>query len=297
MSTKTTFKRIALVAVAALGFGMLSAVPSNAALTVPVGGPVFTPATTAAGAPVLTSGNNYTVVQYAGAANYVSFGATTNVTATANDLFGVRAVVTGGTIRSGKAATGTCNNAGGTLAVQPISSTYAAGVWGPDSTGATTRLLTTDITNTNCVSTYGATYTTYTATSAANFTVGTATAGTITAQIFGDVVAGGSVTSTLLQTFTIVVLPVASGAFTSAKTTKTVGANTTAYYNLYEGFYASKTAEAAAVANLTVRQYAGGATITNAAELKGVTATLTGVGTLVAGVVGASCSASILTYS
>ena len=32
MSTKTTFKRIALVAVAALGFGMLSVVPSNAAL-------------------------------------------------------------------------------------------------------------------------------------------------------------------------------------------------------------------------------------------------------------------------
>ena len=30
MSTKTTFKRIALVAVAALGFGMLSAVPSQA---------------------------------------------------------------------------------------------------------------------------------------------------------------------------------------------------------------------------------------------------------------------------
>jgi hypothetical protein len=31
MSTKTTFKRIALVAVASLGFGMLSVVPSNAA--------------------------------------------------------------------------------------------------------------------------------------------------------------------------------------------------------------------------------------------------------------------------
>jgi len=30
MSTKTTFKRIALVTVAALGFGMLSVVPSNA---------------------------------------------------------------------------------------------------------------------------------------------------------------------------------------------------------------------------------------------------------------------------
>ena len=32
MSTKTTFKRIALVAVAALGFGVLSAVPSSATL-------------------------------------------------------------------------------------------------------------------------------------------------------------------------------------------------------------------------------------------------------------------------
>ena len=31
MSTKTTFKRVALVAVAALGFGMLSSVPSQAA--------------------------------------------------------------------------------------------------------------------------------------------------------------------------------------------------------------------------------------------------------------------------
>jgi len=31
MSTKTTFKRVALVAVASLGFGMLSVVPSNAA--------------------------------------------------------------------------------------------------------------------------------------------------------------------------------------------------------------------------------------------------------------------------
>jgi trimeric autotransporter adhesin len=31
MSTKTTFKRIALVAVAALGLGMLSVAPSNAA--------------------------------------------------------------------------------------------------------------------------------------------------------------------------------------------------------------------------------------------------------------------------
>jgi hypothetical protein len=31
MSTKTTFKRVALVTVAALGFGMLSVAPSSAA--------------------------------------------------------------------------------------------------------------------------------------------------------------------------------------------------------------------------------------------------------------------------
>jgi len=36
MSTKTTFKRVALVAVAALGFGMLSSVPSQAVMTAPV---------------------------------------------------------------------------------------------------------------------------------------------------------------------------------------------------------------------------------------------------------------------
>ena len=34
MSTKTTFKRIALVTVAALGFGVMSVVPSNAATQV-----------------------------------------------------------------------------------------------------------------------------------------------------------------------------------------------------------------------------------------------------------------------
>ena len=58
MSTKTTFKRIALVAVAALGFGMLSVVPSNAAApaytvtayaTTPVNGVSATAATAIAG--------------------------------------------------------------------------------------------------------------------------------------------------------------------------------------------------------------------------------------------------------
>jgi trimeric autotransporter adhesin len=55
MSTKTTFKRIALVAVAALGFGVLSVVPSQSAVT----GLIVT-ATNGTGATVLKSGESTT---------------------------------------------------------------------------------------------------------------------------------------------------------------------------------------------------------------------------------------------
>jgi len=287
MSTKTTLKRIALVAVSALGVGLLSVAPSQAALNTPGAAP-FAPATTIVGAPVNTSGYNYTVQQLAGAANFVQFNGTTNVTATASDLFGVRVVITGGTLRSGKGATGTCNDGTNTLEVKSVSTTYASGVWGPNSAGSSTRLLTTDMSNTTCTGNYGAAYTTYTGGSVANFTIGTPTAGTITAQIYGDIVSGGAVTSTLLQTFTIVVLPVASGAFTSARVTKAVGANALAYYNPYEGFYAPRAAAAGSVGSLTVNQYAGSSLITDPSQLKAVTVTLTGVGSLDAGVVGAS---------
>jgi hypothetical protein len=54
MSTKTTFKRIALVAVAALGFGMLSVVPSTASTAIAVGNSVIS-AWTGDG---LTAGDN-----------------------------------------------------------------------------------------------------------------------------------------------------------------------------------------------------------------------------------------------
>jgi hypothetical protein len=45
MSTKTTFKRIALVAVASLGFGMLSVAPSSALADETANLSVFTPVT------------------------------------------------------------------------------------------------------------------------------------------------------------------------------------------------------------------------------------------------------------
>jgi trimeric autotransporter adhesin len=67
MSTKTTFKRIALVAVAALGFGVLSVVPSQADVT----GLIVT-TTNGTGATVLKTGESTTAatikVQFLGLA-------------------------------------------------------------------------------------------------------------------------------------------------------------------------------------------------------------------------------------
>jgi hypothetical protein len=56
MSTKTTFKRVALVAVASLGFGMLSVVSANAvALTITTVAGTTTPAVPSVGIPVVTT--------------------------------------------------------------------------------------------------------------------------------------------------------------------------------------------------------------------------------------------------
>ena len=105
MSTKTTFKRIALVAVAALGFGMLSVVPSNAAAQTNLN------CTTAY---TVTDGGVCTGV--AGPANFVTITATN----------AVYAVITGGTFTDGTtaksiAAAGTANVAtptAGTITVK-----------------------------------------------------------------------------------------------------------------------------------------------------------------------------------
>jgi len=73
MSTKTSIKRIALVAVAALGFGMVSTVsPANAAAGTPVFG--VTTALSSAGNQSAT----VTATQVAGAANYVGISANAN---------------------------------------------------------------------------------------------------------------------------------------------------------------------------------------------------------------------------
>jgi len=83
MSTKTTFKRIALVAVAALGFGMLSVVPSNAAAQ---------PNLNCQIAYTVTDGGVCTGV--AGPANFVTI-------TTGSSVY---AVITGGTFTDGSTA-------------------------------------------------------------------------------------------------------------------------------------------------------------------------------------------------
>jgi hypothetical protein len=112
MSTKTTFKRIALVAVAALGFGMVSAVPSFA-------GNSATPftITAAQGSLPVAAAATMTATQLTGALNYVELTATNDFTDTST----VTVTVSGSTISTFSVATtggstsNTLLNAAGTV--------------------------------------------------------------------------------------------------------------------------------------------------------------------------------------
>jgi trimeric autotransporter adhesin len=112
MSTKTTFKRIALVAVAALGFGMVSAVPSFA-------GNSATPftITAAQGSLPVAAAATMTATQLTGALNYVELTATNDFTDTST----VTVTVSGSTIStfslatSGGSTANTLLNAAGTV--------------------------------------------------------------------------------------------------------------------------------------------------------------------------------------
>jgi len=111
MSTKTTFKRIALVAVAALGFGMVSAVPSFAANSA-------TPfvITAAQGSVPVAAAATMTATQLTGALNYVELTATNDF----SDTSTVTVTVSGSTISTvvlgaGGSTSNTLLNAAGTV--------------------------------------------------------------------------------------------------------------------------------------------------------------------------------------
>jgi len=177
MSTKTTFKRIALVAVAALGFGMLSSAPSNAVDSAALLPFYISVADTGVQTSVAATG---TATGVAGADNYVSFtigdvGAFADLAA--NTKLTLSTSGAGSNIKSiATTNTWTYNNAtapAGTLATA-VSSPAAE----------TTANLAADVVN-----------------------VATPEAGTITVTVSSDklTTTTGVVTKTTLQVFTITV--------------------------------------------------------------------------------------------
>jgi trimeric autotransporter adhesin len=131
MSTKTTFKRIALVAVAALGFGMLSVVPSNSAL---IGHSMTIDAATDAMTITTTDADTATAVvtsSFVTTAAYDSISVSAAITsgATAATLkveasdsstssTTVFGIVTDSTVNDATAAIGTTSNSAGTVTAE-----------------------------------------------------------------------------------------------------------------------------------------------------------------------------------
>jgi hypothetical protein len=164
MSTKTIYKRIALVAVAALGAGVLSVAPASATGSWAAPFDITTSeSNSAAGGASLT----LTATQVAGADNYIEF----TGTATTDSTQFVRLSVTGGVISS--AANATLQNAAGAAVTDGTATvaTYAADY---DLSGALVR-------------------------------IPTKAAGTIVVSVSQNVISGGQVTSTVVQTFTVTV--------------------------------------------------------------------------------------------
>ena len=164
MSTKTIYKRIALVAVAALGAGVLSVAPASATGSWAAPFDITTSeSNSAAGGASLT----LTATQVAGADNYIEF---TGDATTSSTQF-VRLAVTGGVISS--ASNATLQNAAGAAVTD----------------------------GTATVATYAANYDL----SADKVRIPTKVAGTIVVSVSQNVISGGQVTATVVQTFTVTV--------------------------------------------------------------------------------------------
>jgi len=186
MSTKTTFKRIALVAVAALGLSLVAVAPSTAAAT----GTLSFGVTAASYTSDSVSTGSYfaavSVSQIAGANNFVE------ITAGADTTNNVIVKVAGGTISSvtqAAVATGsTAIAASGTLNTAATELTFSSNNL-EEATDA-------------------------------SFKIPTPTAGTITATVVTRAFASGVATDTTLQTFTITVLSAAvTNVYSAANST------------------------------------------------------------------------------
>jgi hypothetical protein len=250
MSTKTTFKRIALVTVAALGFGVMSVAPSNAAIS-------GLTSTLSAATTTVNMGTAATVTQTVGGLfNLNTDTATTTVALTSwpaaatNTSIAAMVTVTPTAVDTVTANTATTSN--GQVAQA------AAGTVGPNS--ATFPYL-------------GSGRTSWSVTPAAN---GTTTAGTYVYTFTTAVTGNTSVVSTWSV---VVVAPTlaASEAFIAMGTSVPTADGTTLSSTIVSG-----TATETAVATINVRQWADAAKTValNAAYTSAVEVSVTGAGTV-----------------
>jgi hypothetical protein len=229
MSTKTTFKRIALVAVAALGLSVVAVAPSTAAAT----GTLSFGVTAASYTTDSVSTGSYfaavSVSQIAGANNFVQ------ITAGADTTANVIVKVAGGTINSvtqAQVATGsTAIAASGTLNTAGTELTFSSN----DLEEATD----------------------------ASFKIPTPTAGTITATVVTRAFASGVATDTTLQTFTITVLSAAVTNVYSAANSTVYAAGPAS--GTAEGTTPSSTTDAAVI--LTAPSLGASAAVGSSAEV------------------------------
>ena len=258
MSTKTTFKRIALVTVAALGFGVMSGAPSNAAAA---GAPLGVSHTLSASTTTVTAGTaakvTLTTAGYFTAADSVtSVVALTNFSADATSTGITEALSPVFTPIDTTTATTNADatvSAGGSSQFVTSSKTVEVGLDGSASKIVSTR---TQLAVTISVP---GTYTyTITNTVGANASVA---AGTITTK-----------------TWTVVVTaPVLSSTGVFITTAATAGTAATADGTTLTG---SATASATPVARIDVSQFMAAATLLTAGYTKAVVVSVSGAGTI-----------------
>jgi hypothetical protein len=251
MSTKTTFKRIALVTVAALGFGVMSVAPSNAALLAPTFTLSATTTTVALGE---TASTTLTTAGYWPASDTVTavIALTSFPTAAvgADVAVAVAPIVTA--VDTATAYTGGSNG----QVTQTVSSlSTSIGLNGFGSAGLVSGRTKYSVTPT-AVGTY-----VYTITSE---------------KVSGGTVAAGTASA---QTWTVVVtapVMLASTAFISTTTSAAATVDSTTLTT------SSYLASATAVARITTRQYQDAAKLVNmnTSATSAVTATISGAGIL-----------------
>jgi trimeric autotransporter adhesin len=168
MSTKTTFKRVALVAVASLGFGLLSVVPSNAAIT------VQTVVYTAPGSAGTTAA---TVAGVIGTPLVITV--TNTITGVAGDIATDLPVLTGTAVTAGSAVT-------------VANSTHAS----VSATNAATQVITAG----SAAITVGVGNTTTVAVRTLTFTPDLAGTYVFTSAVAGTVITAGAITVTVAST-------------------------------------------------------------------------------------------------